>query len=45
MTESNKGHYAGETVRKRGGLNKGHTSDYCIGNPGNRILRKGDNLQ
>ena len=37
--------YAGETVRKSDGLNEGHTSDYCMGDPGDRILQIGDNLQ
>ena len=37
--------YAGETLRKRDGLNEGHTSDYCMGDPGYRILERGDNLQ
>ena len=32
--------YAGETLRKRGGLNEGHTSDYCMGGPGDRILQR-----
>ena len=37
--------YAGETLRKRGGLNEGHTSEYCMGDPGDGILERGDNLQ
>ena len=37
--------YAGEAVRKRGGLNEGHTSKYCMGDPGDRMLQTGDNLQ
>ena len=32
--------YAGEAVRKRGGLNEGHTSDSCRGDPGDRILEE-----
>ena len=37
--------YAGEPLRKRGGLNEGHTIDYCMGDPGNRVLQRGDHLQ
>ena len=32
--------YAGETLRKRGRLNEGHTSDYCMGDLGDRILQR-----
>ena len=37
--------YAGETLRKRGGLNEGHTSDNCMGDPGDRTPQRGNNLQ
>ena len=37
--------YAGETLRKKDGLNEGHTSDSCMGDPGDGILERGDNLQ
>ena len=35
--------YAGETLRKMGGLNEGHTGDSCMGDPGDGILERGDN--